>query len=142
MPASRPPIGELPEDLAVQILRTYGDDELTDLGALMRDTEASMQQIAAVIARDCFEGRWRGRMGFDTRNRIVGMIENHFTPAEGEPVDPLALNANAVTDLANANRPPDTLLDRPSDAVAELASPIKLHERDGDGNTTRIQLGR
>lgn len=92
-PSYARPIGALPEDLSVQILKLYGADEQTDLQSLLRSTEASMGQIAAVLVADCYEGRWRGRMGFDTASRIKLMAEHYFTPPAGEPVDPVAESA-------------------------------------------------
>lgn len=55
--------------------------------------------------------------------------------------DPIRDNANRVISLANEHRPPDTLLDRPTDSVTTLPSSIKRHERDLNGNTTYIKLG-
>lgn len=59
-----------------------------------------------------------------------------------EPADPVALNAARVTSFANEHRPSDVLLDRPQDGVVTLPSTVKAHERDLNGNTTYLQLGR
>lgn len=89
-------VGELPEDLAVKVLRVYGDDPLSDLPALMRSTDASSGQLAAQLVRQCYEGQWRGRMGVRSADRIKAEVENHFRPPEGDAPDPLAQSAQEM----------------------------------------------
>src|SRR5689334_11316214 len=55
--------------------------------------------------------------------------------------DRLALNARSVKDFANAHRPADALGNAaPESALVTLRSPVVEHERDADGNTTRLVL--
>ena len=82
--------GELPDDLAVRVLRIYGADEQSDLPALIRSTGATPAQLATVIARQCFSSDWHGRMAVQTRDRIKCELENHFTVLESAPADPIA----------------------------------------------------
>ncbi len=81
--------GELPEDLARTVLVLYGEDPVTDLPALLRITEGSAGQIAALLVNQIFANQWRGRMSFKTSSRIKLSVENYFRPAEVRH-DPLA----------------------------------------------------
>ncbi len=94
--------GELPEDLAHQILRLYGEDPLSDLPAMARISEATPGQIAAMLARQTFDTGWHGRMNVSTRDQIRRLVEIHFTPKEGPGEDFLAESAQRNHDATDA----------------------------------------
>ena len=127
-PYTNPPLQVgLPEHVAVSVLRIYGADPMTDLTALLRASEASMEQLTAVIVRDCFEGRWHGRMSAETARRIKNEIHNAFTPPEGTPPDPLAANAAAFNEHSAMSRA-DELDDRSAVVVVPQRSGFNVHD--------------
>jgi hypothetical protein len=113
----------LPEHFAARVLRIFGSDPTTDLGSLLRSTEATMEEIAVVIVRDCFEGRWRGRMSAETASRIKCEFENLIRPQEGTPPDPLAAMSEGFAEITSSS---------------EVAASMKPTEIRGAGPGVRV----
>jgi len=92
------PTGELPEDLAVRVMRIYGEDPKSDMANLVRASDATPAQLGSVIARWAFSDTWHRRMGLWTHDQIRHVVEQYFTPDESPAVDPVAESAQRAYD--------------------------------------------
>ena len=121
------PTGLLPSDLSGQVPRALGADAIFDVGAIVRATDLTPEQVATQAATMSYSSLWVGRMELHTRDRVHHMVEQDFAPPEPAPVDPLArARRSSRTSIRGSARPRSvSLLASSSSGEPALARPSR-----------------